>query len=58
LTAARVPVAGGRFQARLVVPEHAAGACHVRVFVQGRGQFAAGAADIQIAADRITSRRK
>lgn len=58
LAMVRANVAAGRFQAQLVVPPQAAGACHVRVFVQGRGQFAAGAANVQIAGDRLTSRPK
>lgn len=58
LAVARASVSGGRFEARLLVPGHAAGACHVRVFVQGRGQFAAGSANVQIAGDRLTRRRK
>lgn len=48
LATANVVVSDGRFRAKLVIPENAWGACHVRVFVQGRGQFAAGAADIEI----------
>jgi hypothetical protein len=41
-------VIAGKFNVSLTVPPHARGDCHVRVFVQGRGQFAAGAADIHI----------
>lgn len=58
LAAVRVKVVGGRFETQLAVPENATGACHVRVYVQGRGEFAAGSRDIQIAAHRLTSRRK
>jgi hypothetical protein len=49
LATVRAAVVNGRFSARLEVPEKASGACHVRVFVPGRGQFAAGAADVEIA---------
>lgn len=48
LATVQAVVTDGRFRAKLAVPENAWGACHVRVFVQGRGQFAAGAADIEI----------
>jgi hypothetical protein len=48
LAAVQVPVSQGRFRTELVVPENARGACHVRVFVQGRGRFAAGAADVVV----------
>lgn len=41
-------VTAGEFSTELIVPDHARGACHVRVFVQGRGGFAAGAADLRI----------
>jgi hypothetical protein len=58
LATVRANVTGGTFRTQLVVPEHAAGACHVRAFVQGRGQFAAGAADVQISSQRLTSRRR
>lgn len=54
LAAVRASIVGGRFQTRLLVPEHAAGACHVRVFVQGRGQFAAGFTNVRIAGDRLS----
>lgn len=48
LAAVQVPVSQGKFQAHLTVPENARGACHVRVFVQGRGRFAAGATDVLV----------
>jgi hypothetical protein len=38
----------GRFGARLDVPPDARGACHVRVFVQGQRDCAAGAADVRL----------
>lgn len=44
----RCPVVGGQYEAQIKVPAHARGHCHVRVFVQGRGAFAAGAADVHI----------
>jgi hypothetical protein len=42
-------VVAGKFAAELTVPADARGDCHVRVFVQGREKFAAGAADVRIA---------
>ncbi|HVA49871.1 MAG TPA: C25 family cysteine peptidase [Pirellulales bacterium] len=48
LVSVRTTVANGKFRARLDLPEQAGGDCHVRVFVQGRGGFAVGAADIHI----------
>ena len=48
LAAVRSPVVGGRFDAQLEVPADARGHCHVRVFVQGRGGCAAGAADVHV----------
>ncbi|HWB09351.1 MAG TPA: C25 family cysteine peptidase [Pirellulales bacterium] len=52
LASVRCPVTGGKFEARLEVPPDARGDCHIRVFVQGRGKFAAGAKDVHIAAPR------
>jgi hypothetical protein len=52
LASVRTQVTGGKFHAQLVVPDRANGACHVRAFVQGREQFAAGSSDIQIIAER------
>jgi hypothetical protein len=48
LASVRSPVIDGRFNAQLKVPRDARGECHVRVFVQGRGAFAAGAKDLRI----------
>jgi hypothetical protein len=48
LCSTRVPVEDGRFAAQLDVPAHAWGDCHVRVFVQGKEDFAAGTADVEI----------
>jgi hypothetical protein len=48
LCSVRVPVENGRFEAEIDVPANAWGACHVRVFVQGANDFAAGAADVEI----------
>ena len=42
-------VEGGRFHARIAVPNNAAGPCHVRVFVEGPDDFALGEADLVIA---------
>jgi hypothetical protein len=44
----QVTARNGRFVARLNVPDEAAGNCHVRVWIEGVGQCAAGAADVQI----------
>jgi hypothetical protein len=38
----------GQFAGHLDIPAEARGACHVRVFVEGRGACAAGAADLRI----------
>ncbi|HUY87910.1 MAG TPA: C25 family cysteine peptidase [Pirellulales bacterium] len=48
LSSVRVPVEDGRFAAELDVPATAWGDCHVRVFVQGDQDFAAGTADVEI----------
>ena len=48
LATARAPVRTGHFRAALNVPQNARGACHVRVFVQGDGAFASGAADVTL----------
>lgn len=50
LATLRVPVRDGHFQAVLSVPRDARGACYVRAFVQGDGQYAAGSADVQVSA--------
>lgn len=44
----RAQVRDGRFQAVLKVPDDAHGPCHVRIFVQGDSQFAAGAANVNV----------
>ena len=49
LASADVAVEGGRFAARLDVPQNARGTCHVRVFVEGTEDFALGAAVVKIA---------
>ena len=41
-------VKNGRFTAELEVPRQASGTCHVRVFIEGPGDFAMGAADVKI----------
>ena len=48
LASVRVPVLDRRFVAELDVPAAAWGDCHVRVFVQGEQDFAAGTADVEI----------
>ena len=50
LAGANVRMVEGRFETRISVPSHARGACHVRVFVEGKADCAAGAADVQIEA--------
>ncbi len=55
-------VEGGRFTARLTVPEEAAGPCVVRAFVEGAKGFALGASSVRIeraarTADATTGRR-
>jgi hypothetical protein len=52
----RVSVDGGRFQAVLDVPATAWGECHVRVFVQGRDDCAAGAADVTVRREKGPAR--
>jgi hypothetical protein len=42
----------GKFAAELTVPDDAHGPCHVRVFVQGKGNFASGAASVHVAKTR------
>ncbi len=48
LASRRVKVERGRFETELDVPGSAWGECHVRVFVQGRAECAAGAADVTV----------
>lgn len=48
LASVRAHVVNGKFQAVLTVPKQANGDCHVRVFAQGRGGYAVGAANIRI----------
>jgi hypothetical protein len=48
LYSTRAPVKDGHFAAELDVPANAWGDCHVRVFVQGKDDFAAGTADVEI----------
>lgn len=43
-----VTVQGGRLATQLDVPEEADGQCHVRVFIQGAGDFAMGAANVTV----------
>lgn len=48
LASARTNVTNGQFSTDLTVPSDASGDCHLRVFVQGRGSYAIGAANIHI----------
>jgi hypothetical protein len=47
-----VEVEGGKLQASFRIPSTAAGACHVRVFVEGTDEFALGSVDVQVEAGR------
>jgi hypothetical protein len=48
LAATKIRTLGGRFRGQLEAPAAARGACHVRVFVEGAGGCAAGAADVRL----------
>jgi len=48
LLSQELTVPAGEFRATFDLPAEAAGACHVRAFVSGAADFAAGAADVQI----------
>lgn len=48
LCSEELQVEGGKFQTKLRIPDTAAGACHVRVFVEGTDDFALGAVDLQV----------
>ena len=48
LASKSLDVRDGQFRAEIRIPETAHGACHVRVFVEGRTQHALGATDITI----------
>jgi hypothetical protein len=48
LASTDVKVENGQFTVRLDVPDDARGACHVRLFVAGSDDFAAGSADVEI----------
>ena len=50
LAAVETRVVDGRFRTQLTVPPETSGHCHIRVFVQGRGDFALGASDVQVTA--------
>jgi hypothetical protein len=43
-----VDITPGRFDADLLVPTNARGACHVRVFIEGKERHAQGAADVYV----------
>jgi len=42
------PVSAGPFEVRLAVPAEASGACCVRAYVEGRDDFALGAARVEV----------
>jgi hypothetical protein len=44
---------GGHFQASLDVPDEAAGACHVCVFIAGKADMAMGSADVEVVRSRV-----
>jgi len=48
LDSAPVTVIDGRFRSVLDVPEDAHGECHLRLFIEGNGDFASAAADIAV----------
>lgn len=48
LAAVQLAKVAGPFRAKLDVPPQARGACHVRVFVEGQGDCALGAADVRL----------
>jgi hypothetical protein len=48
LASAELSVASGTFRARLAVPEGTQGSCCVRVFIEGKEDFALGAGSIKI----------
>ena len=47
----------GPTQARFAVPPEARGACHVRIFVEGREGCGVGSADVRVEPPRSTARR-
>lgn len=49
-TTTQLDLPAGPFRTRIHVPEAARGACHVRVYVEGNRQCAAGAADVYVRA--------
>jgi hypothetical protein len=56
LTSVALGTSDREFTAVLQVPKEASGPCHVRVFVQGATNFAAGSADVLIcAAQEVTA---
>jgi len=48
LLSQELQVPAGEFRATFDLPAEAAGACHVRAFVSGAADFAAGAADVRV----------
>lgn len=51
LAAAQVVTRGGRFEVELPVPAGATGPCHVRVFLAGANDYAAGSRELEIGLD-------
>ena len=57
LAVTEIKLTDGSFHTQLEVPAEARGACHVRVFVEGVDQCAAGAADIRLQGPPRAARR-
>jgi hypothetical protein len=51
-TSRSLVVAKGEFATVLHVPPEAQGPCHVRIFIEGTDDFAAGSADVQVRAKK------
>ncbi|MDZ7618712.1 MAG: C25 family cysteine peptidase [Patescibacteria group bacterium] len=56
LTVVPLTIPAGRFSVELPVPLEAAGACHVRVYVAGNKDFAAGASEVTVTPAREARR--
>jgi hypothetical protein len=52
-TARELHLARGAFHTELAVPLEAHGPCHVRVFLEGEGDYALGAADVLVRPYRV-----
>lgn len=55
LAAIELPVSTGRFEAQLSVPSSAPRRCFVRVYVEGRDDFAVGAVEVQFPSNELNS---